>query len=107
MIPVRSYRLTPRTEVTVGQHVRVLPSAPGRRDGFPARLTALRVDGAGALVEFEVFGSPGSKAPATRTYVGARLGALPPSAQSVAQQVAEERREKIGSVLSLRRPARR
>lgn len=106
VIDAQAYRLSPRTSVSVGDHVAVLPSAPGRRDGFAARLTRLRVGDDGALVEFEVFGAQGSKAPATRTYVAARLGALSPSRQKVAQQVAEERREKIGSVTRLRRPSR-
>lgn len=57
---------------TKGDQITVLPSAPRHRDGFVARVIGARVV-EGAVVEVDVFGAAGSKAPLTRTLRPERL----------------------------------
>lgn len=57
---------------TKGDQIAVLPSAPRHRDGFVARVIGARVVD-GVVVEVDVFGAPGSKAPLTRTLRPERL----------------------------------
>lgn len=47
-----------RNFVRVGDTVRVLPSRPGKRDGFLATLRAIVTDDAGAVRHLEVYGAP-------------------------------------------------
>lgn len=61
--------------VESGHTIRVLPSREGKKDGFEARvLSAIERDD--GTIEVTVFGSRGSKAPSTRTYLLGRLKAM-------------------------------
>jgi hypothetical protein len=59
-----------------GDQIKVVPSAPRHRDGFIGKVLGATME-AGEVLSVDVFGAPGSKAPATRTFAPDRLAALP------------------------------
>lgn len=75
-----------RNYIRVGDIVRVRPSRPRRRDGFEAKVAAIRADEAGDVQEVDVHGD-GSVNWATRTIRPERI-------ERVAQVRGGERRER-------------
>jgi len=64
-----------RNYINLGDLVRVR-AAPGRRNGFPARVRSIKVDvRTGEVVEVEVFGGPNGRA-MVRTFLPERIERL-------------------------------
>lgn len=59
-----------------GDQIVVKPSAPRHRDGFVARVMCARLGTDGSIVEVDVFGAPGGKAPLIRTFRPERLAPM-------------------------------
>lgn len=72
---VGSFDLHDRT-YTRGDQIVVLPSAPRHRDGFVAKVIGARLTPDGRVDSVDVFGAPGSKAPAQRTLRPERLAPM-------------------------------
>ena len=64
--------------VSQGTEIKVRHSAPSVRDGFKAQFWRALINDNGELLEITVFGSPGSIAPAMRTFKPERIERIIP-----------------------------
>lgn len=70
-VEVQAFRIG-RHKVEAGHLLRVLPSRPGKRDGFVGKVRSARVEG-DVVVEVTVVGAPAGRPAAHRTFTPARL----------------------------------